>query len=246
MPRPPLALGGTTPLQPPAASRAPRAVIKLAAAVLAVGVAVAACGQVKMGAAAIVGNQRISATNLSGEVSNLSAGYQAYSRQITLQYPVSEMPQEVLAWLVRFRVGDRLAQQEGITVTPAEAQQALADIATAAGVSTDKLAEVAVANGLPPDMITALGRYQAIETKLVNRLDRGKLPTAPAAQQALKARFTGSQCRAAKSLGIQINPQFGTLDYRDFAIVPAPATLSKPQTSAPTPAASKPVLTPPC
>jgi SurA N-terminal domain len=226
----------------------PRTSIKLAAAVLAAGVAVAACGTVKMGAAAIVGNQRISATNLSGEVSNLSTGYRSYSSQITLQYPVSEMPQEVLAWLVRFQVRDRLAEREGITVTPAEVQQALAAITAQIrqSGSTATLPEIAVANGLPPDMITALGRYQAIETKLLNRLDGGKLPTALAAQQALEARFNGSQCRAAKSLDIQINPQFGTLDYRSFAIVPAPTTLSEPQTSAPTPAASKPALTPPC
>jgi hypothetical protein len=226
----------------------PRTSIKLAAAVLAAGVAVAACGTVKMGAAAIVGNQRISATNLSGEVSNLSAGYRSYSGQITLQFPASEMPQEVLAWLVRFRVRDRLAEREGITVTPAEVQQALAAITAQIrqGGSSATLPEIAVANGLPPDMITALGRYQAIETKLLNRLDGGKLPTTPAAQQALAASFNGSQCRAAKSLDIQINPQFGTLDYRNLAIVAAPTTLSKPQVSAPTPAASQPVLTPPC
>ncbi len=240
----------------------PRTSIKLAAAVLAAGVAVAACGTVKMGAAAIAGNQRISATNLSGEVSNLSVGYRSYSGQIPLQYPVSEMPQLVLTWLVRFQVGDRLAQREGITVTPTEAQQALDDITTQirkAG-STAKLAEVAVAGGLPPDMITDLGRYEAIEIKLLNRLDGGNrmltmaaaglggpLPASLAPLQApLQAKFSTSQCRAAKSLDIQVNPQFGTLDYRDFAIVPAPATLSKPQTSAPTPAASKPVLTPPC
>jgi hypothetical protein len=227
----------------------PRTSIKLAAAVLAVGVAVAACGTVKMGAAAIVGNQRISATNLSGEVSNLSVGYRSHSGQITLQYPVSEMPQEVLAWLVRFRVRDRLAEQEGIkTVTPTDVQKALAFITAQIqqSGSTATLSEIAVANGLPPDMITALGRYQAIETKLLNRLDGGKLPAAPAAQLALEARFNGLQCQAAKSLDIQINPQFGTLDYRNFAIVPAPTTLSGPQMSAPTPAASKPVLTPPC
>jgi hypothetical protein len=101
----------------------PRTSIKLAAALAAAGVAVAACGTVKMGAAAIVGNQRISTTSLAEEVSSLSAGYQAYKNQVQLQYPVSEMPQQVLAWLVRFQVRDRLAQREGITVTPTQAQR---------------------------------------------------------------------------------------------------------------------------
>ena len=227
----------------------PRIPIKLAAAALVAGVAVAACGPVKMGAAAIVGNQRITTTSLAQEVSDLSNGYQAYKNQVQLQYPVSEMPQQVLAWLVRFQVRDRLAQQQGITVTSAEVQQALASITAqiqASGLNAT-LPEVAVANGLPPDMIPALGRYQAIETKLLNHLDGGKLPSATAAQQALQATFNGSQCRAAKSLDIQINPQFGLLDYSTFAIVPAQTTLSRGQGSAaPSPSASAPQLTPPC
>jgi SurA N-terminal domain len=224
-------------------------IVKLVAALLVAGVAVAACGPVKMGAAAIVGDQRISTTSLGQEVSDLNSGYQAYKNQIQLQYPVSEMPQQVLAWLVRFGVRDRLAQREGITVTPAEVQQALAAITTQIrqSGSSATLPEIAVANGLPPDMIGELGRYQAIETKLLNRLDGGKLPTGTAAQQALQSQFYGSQCRAAKSLGIQINPQFGTLDYGTFAIVPATTGLSRTQgPPAPTPSASAPQLSPPC
>jgi hypothetical protein len=227
----------------------PRIPIKLAAAVLASGVAVAACGAVKLGAAAIVGNQRITATSLGQEVSDLSSGYQAYKSQVQLQYPVSQMPQQVLAWLVRFQVRDRLAQREGITVTPAQAQQALAAITAQIrqSGSSATLPQVAVANGLPPDLLPALGRYQAIQTMLLNRLDGGKLPTATAAQQALEASFNGSQCRAAKSLDIQINPQFGVLDYSTFAIVPAQTTLSRGQGSpAPSPSASAPQLAPPC
>jgi SurA N-terminal domain len=227
----------------------PRTSIKLAAAVLAAGLAVAACGPVKMGAAAILGNQRISTTNLSAEVSDLSAGYQTYQHQIQLQYPASQMPQQVLAWLVRFQVRDRLAQRVGITVTPTQVQQALAAITAQIrqGGSTATLTEIAVANGLPPDMIPALGRYQAIETKLLNRLDGGKLPTASAAQQALQTAFNASQCRAAKSLDIQINPQFGTLDYSTFSVVLGTTTLSKPESLAsPSPSATRPMLTPPC
>jgi hypothetical protein len=226
----------------------PRSWMKMAAGVLAGGVAVAACGTVHMGAAAIVGNQRISSSNLSAEVSNLNAGYQRYHHQVQLQYPVSQMPQQVLAWFIRFQVRDRLATREGITVTPTQVQQALAAITASIRQSGNNatLPEVAVANGLPPDMVNDLGQYQAIETKLLGRLDGGKLPASTSAQQALEDRFNKSQCQAAKSLDIQVNPQFGALNYTDFSVVLTPATLSKPQTSAPTPAASRPVLAPPC
>jgi hypothetical protein len=226
----------------------PRSWMKMAAGVLAGGVAVAACGTVHMGAAAIVGNQRISSSNLSAEVSNLNAGYQRYHHQVQLQYPLSQMPQQVLAWFIRFQVRDRLATREGITVTPTQVQQALAAITASIRQSGNNatLPEVAVANGLPPDMVNDLGQYQAIETKLLGRLDGGKLPASTSAQQALEDRFNKSQCQAAKSLDIQVNPQFGALNYTDFSVVLTPATLSKPQTSAPTPAASRPVLAPPC
>jgi SurA N-terminal domain len=226
----------------------PRSWMKLAAGVLAGGVAVAACGTVHMGAAAIVGNQRISSSNLSAEVASLSAGYQQYHHQVQLQYPASQMPQQVLAWIIRFQVRDRLATREGISVTPTQVQQALSSIEASIKQEgeTASLPEVAVANGLPPDMINDLGQYQAIETKLLDRLDGGKLPSSTTAQDALENQFNKSQCRAAKSLDIQVNPQFGELNYSDFSVVLTPTTLSKPQTSTPTPAASRPVLTPPC
>ena len=226
----------------------PRTPIKLAVAVLGVGIAVTACGSVKLGAAAIAGNQRISSATLSNEVHDLNAAYQADKKQIQLQFPASQMPQQVLGWLVRFQVRDRLAQRQRITVTPANVQQALNAITASIKQSGESatLKQVAVANGLPPDQISALGRYQAIETKLLDRMDGGKLPSSTSAQQTLENKFDKSQCLAAKSLNIQVNPQFGTLNYSDFSIVLAPTTLSKPQSSAPTPAASKPVTTPPC
>jgi len=219
--------------------------IKLAAAAGACGVAVAACGTVKMGAAAIVGNQRVSSNSLSAQVANLNAGYQQYRKEITLQYPASEMPQQVLGWIVRFQVRDQLAQREHISVTPADEQQAERAITASLAQSGDNapLAEVAVANGLPPDMLTQLYQYEAIETKLLDRLDGGKLPSSTAAQQSLENQFNKSQCLAAKSLGIQINPQFGELDYSDYSVVAAPSTLSGTQSSS---SASKATLTPPC
>jgi hypothetical protein len=226
-----------------------RTPIKLAAAALAAGLAAAACGPVKMGAAAILGDQRISSSSLSAEVANLDDGYRAYRHQVQLQYPVSQMPQQVLGWLVRFQVRDRVAEREGIRVTPADVQKGLADITARIRQSgnTAPLAEVAVSAGLPPDMITDLGRYQAIETKLVRRLDGGTLPTSPGPLQSLQNAFNAVQCRAAKSLDIQINPQFGALDYNTFAVVPAATTLSRAEPlAAPSPTASAPKLTPPC
>ena len=229
-----------------------RTSMKLAAAVAAAGVAVAACGPVHMGAAAITGSQRISTAALAAQVSDLNSAYNRYKGKIQLQYPVAEMPQQALSWLVRFKVRDQLAVQENITVTTGAAQRALAQINAQIrqGGSTATLPQLAVANGLPPDLIPDLGRYQAIQDAVIAKLDGGTVPTQSAAQQALQQQFNTAQCRASKSLDIKINPQFGMLDYSQITVVSAPPSLSAtPASAAPSPSASpspKPQLTPAC
>jgi hypothetical protein len=234
----------------------PRTYLKLAAAVLASGVAAAACGTVKMGAAAIVGPQRISAAQLSTEVTSYNTEFNSYRSKIQQQFPASQTPQQVLGWLVSFQVADRLAQRYGITITPAQQQQAQNGIMSSVtsqspGVTVGGLA---AALGLAPDMVSSFWRYEAIQTAVLSRLDGGKAPASgSAAAQALTTQFSASQCRAAKSLGIQVNPQFGELDYNlnqygAYSVVPASTTLSQAQPSASPSAAatSKPALTPPC
>ncbi len=229
-----------------------RTSVKLGAAVAAAGIAVAACGPVHMGAAAITGSQRISTAALAAQVSDLNSAYDKYQGKVQLQYPVAEMPQQALSWLVRFKVRDQLAVQENVTVTTGAAQRALAQINAQIrqGGSTATLPQLAVANGLPPDLIPDLGRYQAIQDAVVAKLDGGTVPTQSAAQQALQQQFNTAQCRASKSLDIKINPQFGLLDYSQITVVTAPSSLSAtPAAAAPSPSASpsaKPQLTPAC
>ncbi|HEY6276673.1 MAG TPA: hypothetical protein VIX86_10110 [Streptosporangiaceae bacterium] len=222
-----------------------RTSITVTAAVLAVLAGVTACGTLQMGSAAIVGNQGISTATLTNEVSDLTTSYHHSSGALQLQFPLSQAPQQVLAWLVRFRIRDAMAARNHLSVTRADSERAQATIAAQARQSHTTLADLAVANGLPPDLLPDLGRYQAIELALVSKLDGGRLPTTQAALSNLSARFDAAQCHAAKSLAIRINPQFGRLDYGQLTVVPAAANLSAPQAGVPTPSA-KLQLTPPC
>jgi hypothetical protein len=209
-----------------------RTPITLTAAGLAAVVALSACGPVQMGSAAILDNRQISTGTLTAEVNNLNTAYTAAKGKIQLQFATSEMPQEVLSWLLRFQVQDQLAAQEGITVTEAETQQAIASVTAQARQSGASLADLAVANGLPPDQIAELGQYQAIETQFVKRLNGGTLPTSatsPAVLQTLSAEYAKAQCLAAKSLTIKVNPQFGALNYNQISVVPVANTLSAPE-----------------
>ena len=70
-----------------------RTSISVTAAAIAATCALAACGPVRMGSAAVVGSERISATTLSNEVANLTQAYQANKSKIQLQFPLSEAPQ---------------------------------------------------------------------------------------------------------------------------------------------------------
>ena len=222
-----------------------RTSIKVTAGILAVLGGLTACGTVRMGQAAITGDQGISTATLTNEVNKLEAAYRASNGAVQLQFPLSEAPRQVLSWLVRFRIREQMAVRNGVTVTPADSQRARAAIAAQARQSNVSLANLAVANGLPPNLLPELGRYQAIQSALVSKLDGGRLPTSQSGLSALSQKFATVQCRAAKSLAIKVNPQFGRMDYNQLAIIPAESKLSAPTTGQPTPS-PKPRLTPPC
>jgi len=225
-----------------------RTPITLTAAALAAALALSACGSVQLGAAAVTNNERISAATVANEVSNLKSAYQADKAKVQLQFTASQMPQVVLSWLLRFKVREQMAQRYGITVSQSQVQSALASIAAQAKQSGVTVTDLAVANGVPPDQINELGRYVAIQDAILNRMDGGKLPTATPALQTLSNRFDTSQCVAAKSLGIHVNPQYGALDYREIAVVAAPNKLSAlPGKPSPSPTGTAaPQLTPHC
>ena len=227
-----------------------RTPITLTAAALAAALALSACGTVRLGAAAVTNTSRVPTATVSAEVSNLDAAYKADKAKVQLQFPASQMPQQVLGWLIRFRVREQMAARNHLTITPAETQSALASASAQAKQSGVTLTDLAVANGIPPDQISELGRYVAIQNQLLDRLDGGTLPTASAALQTLGNQFNTYQCRAAKSMGIRVNPQFGQLDYSQVSVVPAPAKLAAaPHSASPSPSASptpSPQLTPAC
>ncbi len=216
----------------------------LTAAAAAATCALSACGPVRMGAAAISGGDRITVTTLSDQVSNLERAVQA-GKGIQLQFPQAQAPQEVLSWLLRFQIRDELAARNHLVVTTGESQRALSMLARQTGRSGPAFVQLAVANGLAPDMLPDLGRYEAIQNEELTRLNGGTLPRTQARVQALSPEFSRRECVAAKSLSIEVNPQFGQLDYGTYSVIPASSPLSAPTAPAPSPT-TKPQLTPTC
>jgi hypothetical protein len=226
-----------------------RRLIKVSALVLGAGLVVAGCSPVKMGAAAVVGNQRITVANLDTEVTNLARYAKLYPGTVQLT-PVQET-QQTLTWLIRFKINEELAEQAGITVSTAQAQKAWNEIfnqakanAQAQGITnvTDNL--ILAANGIPPNLKDEVGRYQSIDDQFALRANGGQAPTTQDAQNAVTGKLNKARCVAAKQLKIQVNPQYGRLDYSQYAIVTSIPTVTR--TAGPTPTALPSGLAPAC
>ena len=210
-----------------------RRLVKLSAVALGAGLLVTACSPVKMGAAAIVGNQRITIATLNTEVTGLSRTAKLYPG--TVQLSQVQETQQTLTWLIRFKIDDEVARRAGITISTAQAQAALKQIldqaeqgAQAQGITKVTIDLILVANGIPPNQRDEVGRYQAIDNEFLKQANGGTAPTSQSAQSAATAKLTKARCLAAKSLKIQVNPQFGQLNYNQVAIVAAPGSVSRP------------------
>jgi hypothetical protein len=223
-----------------------RAAVRAVTVVAAVGITVAACAPLQLGAAAIYNSRRITIAKLTAEVANLNAAYQADKAKTQISYPVSAMPRKVLGWLLQFAMFEQLAARRGIVITPHEAQAQLTAQAARSRSSGETLVEAAVINGLPPDLLPELGRWFAIQVLLENQLDNGVAPTTSAAGQALSTQFAHLQCLTAKSMNIKVNPQYGALDYAQFTVVPVASSLAASEPSPGTSPTPAPQLTPAC
>jgi hypothetical protein len=190
-----------------------------AAAVAGACALLAACSPVKVGAAAIVGSDRITSASLDSQVSNLSQAVTQYHLQKDI--PASAYPVDVLTWLVRFGIQDQAAQNAGITVSPADSQNALASLNTQEkaafqqqGQAYPGLDPLLVANGVPPSEIGNLGHWEAQQNAFLVKANGGKAPATQAEATAASGKLNVAQCQAAKSLGVQVNPQYGQLNYQ--------------------------------
>ena len=208
-----------------------------ASAIVGAGLMVAGCAvqPLKLGAAAILGNQRISVATLNGEVTNLSQSAKQYPGVVTLT--ATEETQSTLTWLIRYQINEELARQAGITISPAQAQLALRQAYDNATVSAEQegLTNVTpnlilTASGIPPNTANELGRYEAITNAYVKMANGGTTPASgSAAETAADNKFVKAECTAAKALNIQVNPQFGQLDYSQYQVVTSPSAVTRTQ-----------------
>jgi len=228
-----------------------RRLIKASAIVIGVGLVVTGCAvtPVKMGSAAIVGNERISIATLDTEVTNLSQAAKKYPGVVSLT--ATQQTQATLTWLIRYQIYEELARQAGITVSPAQAQEALNQAVASAesaakqqGLTNVTQELILAASGIPPSTSTQLGRYEAIANEYLRIANGGTAPTSSSAQTAAGNKLNKAECQAAKALNIQVNPQFGQLDYSQLQVVSVPNPVAR--SAGPTASASPVATAPAC
>jgi hypothetical protein len=223
----------------------------LAASAVVIGVGlVTGCAvtPLKLGAAAVVGNQRISIATLDNEVTNLSQAVKKYPTVANLN--ASQQTQATLSWLIRYQINEELARQQGITVSPAQAQTALDNAISSAATSAQEQGlthvtqtEILAASGIPPDTSAELGRYEFIADQYLKMVNGGTAPAqGSSAATAAGNKLNHAECLAAKALNISVNPQFGQLDYSELQVVTSPVTVTRTQgpVTSPSPVATAP------
>jgi hypothetical protein len=232
-----------------------RRLLKASAVVIGTGLIVTGCAvtPVKMGAAAIVGNQRISIATLDTEVTSFSQAVNQAARQFpgVLKVSATQQTQATLTWLIGYQIFEKLASQQGIMISPAQAQEALNNFYTSVtsefeqeGVTNPTHNLIMVAYGIPPNMSAELGQFEAIAGQYLKIANGGTTPTSSSAQTNAEHKLNAAECQAAKALNILVNPQFGQLNYSNYQVVAAPPAVTR--TEGPVTTASPVATAPAC
>ncbi|MBB5962734.1 SurA N-terminal domain-containing protein [Planomonospora venezuelensis] len=175
--------------------------VRVILAVMAAGAALTACSPLQAGAAAIVGDQRISTSELSADVreyekvmteAGVSAG------QLQLQ---GSIPQALLGSKIFISQLDQLGARDGVAVTPAEIEALIAQVLQQQQGATKE--QLAINNAVPPSELNALVRASIVQQKLMAKYGAGQ----DQASQQAAAQKLAQEAQAA--FPITRNPRYG-------------------------------------
>ena len=177
-----------------------------------------ACGNdAHPGAAAVVGGERITVSQLENRVDEVRAAQrEAVPDEAQYQQAIARtggLTRDTLHSMVLDRVLERAARDAGVTVSDREVQRTRAEFEEQAGGAEALEAVWLQQYGVPPQRLDDNLRLQLEAQKLATALgtDTGK----PAFWDALAA--------ASKKLDIDLNPRYGTWDARQSARTDAKA-----------------------
>ncbi|WP_320779855.1 SurA N-terminal domain-containing protein [Streptomyces sp. CRN 30] len=188
-----------------------RTALLLAAAIAAAGPALTACGdEAHPGAAAVVGDQRITVAQLESRVGEVRAAQRAATVD-DAQYEqavagTGRLTRDTLHGMVLDRVLDHASADAGVRVTRKEIQGFRASLEQQAGGAEALRAAWLQQYGVPP---------QRLEDNLRTELQAQKLAAALGADMSDEqgqAVFWQALSKASGELDVDLNPRYGTWD----------------------------------
>ncbi|MFG2815392.1 SurA N-terminal domain-containing protein [Streptomyces sp. NPDC048410] len=193
-----------------------RTTLVLTAAIAAAAPLLTACGNdAHPGAAAVVGGQRITVSQLEGRVKEVRAAQRAeVSDQAQYQQVLAStgsLTRDTLHNMVLDRVLHRAARDQGVTVTRKEVQRMRADLQKQAGGSKQLQAAWLQKYGIAPERLDDNLGLQIEAQKLAAKLgtDTSQPP------------FWDALSQASKKLHIDVNPRYGAWDVAKSSRVDA-------------------------
>ncbi|MEW2520297.1 SurA N-terminal domain-containing protein [Actinacidiphila alni] len=186
-----------------------------AAALLAASPALTACGSgpAHPGAAAVVGDQKITVSTLQHQVNQVRDAQAKSPQAAQLTSQSGKLSRQTLTMLVQSEVIDKAAADAGVTVSDAEVQQMHAQ-ALQQFQGDEAQFEQAV---LEQAQVAPSGIDDYFRTTLqVNKLEQslGYQPGSDTATEALVAALA----KTSKSLGVHVNPRYGTWNVKQAVI----------------------------
>ncbi|HEX2315248.1 MAG TPA: hypothetical protein VHJ17_16005 [Thermomonospora sp.] len=214
-----------------------RTAVKTALAAGAAALALTACQPMKMGAAVIIGDERITTASLDRDVRDWSEQFRA-SPEANMKRTGSSAPRQrlpmdavsdsemrdALTRIVRIRVSDQVAREEKISVVPSDVDRLIDRLGGPREAESTTLAL-----GLPTKYTRDVFRDLLVQETLLRRHGHDGVPGSPAANQA-QQRAIAVYTDTARRLHVKINPRYGTFDARQLMVGPVEYRLSRGET----------------
>lgn len=212
---------------------------KITIAAALAGAALTACGPVKTGAAALVGNDRITISKLNATVDEWSKELPKYpaAQQIAQQaqaqgeqvpFDPSSPQRSALYQLVNMRVWEEVARADGVSTNGGQVDAIIAQNGGMATIDAN-----VVAQGLPTKYSRDYVASVVLRQELMRKYGVTTATDQQSQQRALQ-QVAGSYQRAGRRLKLEVNPRYGSFDFQRMALGPVCPTLSKPDSGTPT------------
>ncbi|MEU9668604.1 SurA N-terminal domain-containing protein [Streptomyces bobili] len=207
-----------------------RTALLLSAAIVAAGPLLTACGnEAHPGAAAVVGGQRITVSQLEGRVNEVREAQRAavvddaqYAQAIAR---TGTLARDTLHGMVLDQVLHRAAQDAGITVSRKEVQAMRAGLEQQAGGAKGLETTWLQQYGIPPQRLDENLRLQLEAQKLAARLGT----------DTSRPEFWNALSKASTELDVDLNPRYGDWDVQKVSRVDAKTPWVRDVTTPPQP-----------